>query len=612
NPIIFISLITVLLLTDMMNYNGKIVLYIFGLSAILVDVLRSAINSPVLLTMMQPLATLQRLRAHNIVKGIMDPFAYFFCGAFLLIVFYRDVYSLEILVIVLLALALAWVIGIFKVHQQYLKTLIKTISSRYFSQEEFSLYDHAARELIENKIKAGTELEVLYILKMLATRRGEESSELIIQALKHPSERVINEALNLTGALHIKESEATLSEIINNHPSLAIRSEAIKVLSKITFQDDVILPLMQSEEKAIRHSAIIAVLNHSKVLQHVAAAEQSIKDLLTSPIDDEKKEAALILCETGNGHFDNELIGLLNEKNESLQLLAVKAIGHHPSHQCLYALINKINDYPKAVADALVTAREKSLPFLKAKMLSDQCFAKQKELLINAIGRIGGKASHEILLGLMKELPGCQPTIIKILHRCHFKSTGANQPDIESLIREYLVAAAIVLHMQKRLLSTSKDNKILFRSLEIELISIRDTLLFLFSFIYNREQISKVKAAMEINKKERNANAIELIDMTVKKEFANPFNAAFEFGDIEHRCALLKNLFPKDIFPGIEEIFSSILIDEKLFYNNWTKACSLYTAKTLSHLIDKSLIHKYQHSDDLLLSEIAGYSVKNN
>ncbi|MEO7393671.1 MAG: Npt1/Npt2 family nucleotide transporter, partial [Chitinophagaceae bacterium] len=194
-PIIFISLIAVLLLTDMMNYNGKIVLYIFGLSAIMVDVLRSAINSPVLLTMMQPLATLQRLRAHNIVKGIMDPFAYFFCGAFLLIVFNRNIYSLEILVYVLLALALAWVIGIFRVHQQYLKTLIKTISSRYFSQEEFSLYDHAARELIENKINAGTELEVLYILKMLATRRGEESSELIIQALKHPSVRVINEAL---------------------------------------------------------------------------------------------------------------------------------------------------------------------------------------------------------------------------------------------------------------------------------------------------------------------------------------------------------------------------------------------------------------------------------
>jgi hypothetical protein len=79
-PVLLILLISSLLVTKALTSDTKIVLYIFGLSAIVADVLNSAINSPILLTMMQPLSTLERLRAHHIVKGIMDPFAYFFSG----------------------------------------------------------------------------------------------------------------------------------------------------------------------------------------------------------------------------------------------------------------------------------------------------------------------------------------------------------------------------------------------------------------------------------------------------------------------------------------------------------------------------------------------------
>ena len=50
----------------------------FGTVFILVDVLRTSFNTPVLLSLMQPLGTFERLRAHNIVKGIMDPFASFY------------------------------------------------------------------------------------------------------------------------------------------------------------------------------------------------------------------------------------------------------------------------------------------------------------------------------------------------------------------------------------------------------------------------------------------------------------------------------------------------------------------------------------------------------
>ena len=405
---------------------------------------------------MQPLSALERLRAHNIVKGIMDPFAYLFSGIFLLVFLEMKLYNLQSLSYVLLGLAILWIIGIFRVHQQYLKTLIKTISSRFFTQEEFNLYDPAARDLIEKKIDTGTELEVLYILRMLGDRRSTESNQLIIQALHHPSVKVTGEAMRLVSELHIREAEPWLSSLIKNHSANSIRSEAIKVLAKIAFHDSVIVPLMDSPDKSIRRSSVISVLNHSKTDEHIKKAGQKINQLLASENNADKKEAAAILCEIRSHDFDNGLVQLLNNNETSLQLSAIKAIGHHPSPRCMGHLIKKIDEYEKEVIEALITAREKSLPFINIRILDDQSSSKQKENLINAIGRIGGKASHEMLLSLIKELPGYASFIIKVLHRSHFKAGKNEHKFIEDLIRSHLITAAAILHMQKKCITSKR------------------------------------------------------------------------------------------------------------------------------------------------------------
>jgi hypothetical protein len=199
-----------------------------------------------------------------------------------------------------------------------------------------------------------------------------------------------------------------------------------------------------------------------------------------------------------------------------------------------------------------------------------------------------------------------------VLHRCHFSAGKEHQKQVEELIRNYIIRSAAILHMQKNILH-QKDNYVLLSgALQLELNQARETLLFLFSFLYDRDQISKIKRALEINKKETIANAIELVDMTVKKEFANPFNAVFEQGDIEHRCMLLTSLFPKDIYTEMEAILSEILSDSDLFYNNWSKACTFYVSKQNRNAVRQSLIGKYRESPQLLLKEMAEYAERIN
>jgi HEAT repeat protein len=611
-PAMLVVLVFIILLTDTMTYNNRIILYIFGVSAILTDVLNSAINSPVLLTIMQPLSGVERLRAHNIVKGIMDPFAYFLSGIILLVSYKFNFYTIQFLGYVLLFIAVAWIIGIFKVHQQYLKMLIKAISSRFFSQEDFNIYDPAARVMIAEKIKTGTELEVLYILRMLGSRKTEESIGLILEALRHPSEKVVTDALRLARELHLKEAEPVILPLIQTHPDDFIRSEAIKVFSSISYRDEIIAPLMNSAEDMTRRAAIITVLNHSESAVLKNEAESNIKKLLDSENDLHKLEAAHIIYETHDVRFDEEIIQLLGTTNPELNLAVIRVLGHHATDRCLESLMEKIDAFENPVLEALIIGREKSLPFILKRILSDKCSSKQKEKLIATIGRIGSKAAHELLFEMLHLLPADQPYILKILHRCHFKANKNTQPYLETLVRKNLVAAAGILHMQKNIPHQHEYNRILTGSLQLELLELRETLLYLFSFLYDRDQIGKIQAAIEINKKETQANAIELVDMTVKKEFANPFNAAFEEGDVEYRCNLLKNIFPKDIYPGLYPVVHELLEDKNLFYNDWTKSCSLYITKKSTLSVHQELILKYRHAENRVLKETADFASGNS
>jgi ATP:ADP antiporter, AAA family len=173
-PIALLSFNISILLIYENDAKSNLILYVFGAAAILVDALRASINSPVLLTILQPLSTPERLRAHNIVKGVMDPFAYLAVGFLLFELYNWHVYKLALLSWILIAVSVLWIIYVIRVHKQYIKTLIQTISSRYFQTDDVQLTGKATIEKIATKIETGTELEVLYLLKLLEKEKAQD------------------------------------------------------------------------------------------------------------------------------------------------------------------------------------------------------------------------------------------------------------------------------------------------------------------------------------------------------------------------------------------------------------------------------------------------------
>ena len=75
-PVILLGICLICLFFAARTSSFKNTFYLFGVLALATDVLRMAVQSPVLLAAMQPLPTHQRLRGHTLLKGLMDPFAF--------------------------------------------------------------------------------------------------------------------------------------------------------------------------------------------------------------------------------------------------------------------------------------------------------------------------------------------------------------------------------------------------------------------------------------------------------------------------------------------------------------------------------------------------------
>lgn len=607
-PIAVFLLIVVVLIAFNYNPDSKLILYVFGSAAILVDSLRASINSPVLLTILQPLSTQERLRAHNIVKGIMDPFAYLFIGLLLLFLYKWKLYRLELLCYIIIVLSVIWALYVFLIQKAYLNTLIQTLSSRYFTKDEFNVNEKATIDRITEKIHDGTELEVLYLLKMLDDDKSTINEQLIATALKHPSATVCITALDIVEKKHLHSITDVVAGLISSNSNSTVKSKALRVLSSTGFNYTFIFPFLSAGDPLLQEAAVTAILRYATTEAERKPAVEIVKQLSNSPEPSQRISAVKTISEMEGTAFRDDFDRLLNDPVAAVQKAAIASVSSSTDKQTIAQLVSLFPSFNKEVTEAFVRAGSKSVDAIKELLYHQAAEQKQKQKLILACGRIPGKQVQHFLLELITDFPSESYTIIKALNKTGFHADEKNKAQIDSLTQHHLLLAVEILFMLNRSRSTHEIKGFMYDSLQLELLDIRETLLNLFSFYSNKQQVDKIKKALYLNKKEIAANALELIEVTIKKEHASTFNTAFEDTDLTVRCAALKKLIPETAYADIEKVIIRVLQEENAFFNHWTKACSLHTSKQRSLGIDRKIIHRYLESEDILLRETATYA----
>ncbi len=608
-PVVLLLLISIIILTQNLAGFQMAMVYLFGATYIVVDILRSAINSPVFLTIMQPLSNHERLRAHTIVKGIMDPFASLIAGVMLLtLIYYQQRVDLLTLSYFFLGICLLWIIGIYRVNSQYLKTVVKTISSNYFNLENFSISDSGTLEWLKEKAKTGSETEVINILNMLFQNEHAMSDELVTAALQHPSEKVKSATLRLIEMQPFPEAANLLLPFLkhNNSPLLVVPT--IKIMCRNGVDDQVIMPYLEHPEKEIRLAAITGLFFYGSgegkehatfILQQMMAAENT----------DERINAAEILSRQEKCSHTELILRLMNDHDAGVRKTAFIAAGKSGNEMLIQELLNRFYIDETAILQPLFIAGEQSLPFILAYIKSPKASLLQKEKLILLCSRIGGKKAQKILLNLLTSHPEEYLVVIKALYRINLIIQPADLPVFISMANTLLARSAGIIYMQNSLEPIHGKYQLMINSFFLELDGLRECLLYIFALIYDRGHINKVRTAYATGKKESIIIAMEIIDITVRKDIAVQFNTIFEPGNITERMHDLRKVYPVQFFENVEQILIRILAEEIRPYNNWTIACSLYTSKKQHHTVDKALIKKYTLAENALLRETALYAL---
>ena len=604
-PVGMVLLIALIIMVGSLSNDHKLIFYLFGISSIVVEVLRTSFNTPVLLTLMQPLPIAERLRAHNIVKGVMDPFASFVSGIVLLLFYYLGKKAdIIFLCYGLLALGALWVIGVVLVNRRYVSILIKTISSRYFIRDEFVLNDEVVMAQIKKRMMTGSELEVISILNMLNSKKIDKvAEELVLELLHHPSDRIKVEAIHVIASRNFTNADESLVKLFSNGVHDTVKTEAIKTFCKIGTNESAITAYLHDDNDSIRYAALTGMLTSRQqdIQRH---AESALSQLLNSDTDSEKMKGISILNEVKNFYSHPSHGILIEDPNDEIAQSAIKAIGKAADITTLRVLLNQIGTHEKYVIEALQEAGEKSVILIEEQLEGGFVNPRLQHKLIIVLGRIGGEYSTRVLLRLLRKGKQTE-AIIRALHRCRYSTTDETHNDFELLTRAYISYGVELLHMQQALSKNSQNYEVLHNSLYYEIQNIREILLYLFGCMYDRQKMNQVKYGLSARGVESSANAMEIIELTVRKDIARLFNTLFEGTSVEQRCESLRALLADAEFNQANQVLTRILSEKPIDYYSWTKACSLYFSKKYDQFVDVSLFEKFVASDNLLLKETA-------
>ncbi len=605
SPVILFVFLVSIISISLFNHDRLAVIYVFGLMAIITEVLKTSLQDPVFLSLMQPLSSSLRLRGHTIVKGVMDPFALIFSGfvlfSLLKISGHVDLFQLSYLVFTLL---IVWVIMIFVVDREYVRTLVTALDRRYSVGNEIDLTEEKTRNVLLQKISTGERGEAIYILNLIEKQYADDKEELVLKALEHPQKEVRMEAIKLSERKKIIAALPLIEKIIAARTDTELLPEAVKAMCMLQPEElENIDEFVEDNDPRLMKAAITGLMT-SGGISAVVTAGQRLLLLISSTVVAERKMATEIIGDLGVQSFYKPLLNLLKDENLEVVKAAILSSGKVKNERLIRPLMQLFLQHKneKLVIDALHEAGDIALKEITNALTHEQLTRQQQAKLILLCGRIGSDNATKILDELVWKTPALRADIFHALHLCEFKLQPHNRAQHIELMNHYINASTKILFMIQvaEKISTAK---ILADALHLELNEIRYSLLLLFSFVYDKEKMMKAKSAFSVKKREGIANALEVIEIEVPKEISLKFNKIFEPGTIGDKCNAMQFYFKEQL--TYEKMIDDILHNHHHHYHRWTKAAALHSVGFYTGIEKKKWLEKAQTENDILLYQTA-------
>ena len=578
-------------------------IYIFGVMAMLTEVLRSTMQEPVFFILFQPLKEQLRLKGHMISKGYMLPLSFIIVGLTLFVMYNAGIAITIMLTVKILLINLAlWAFVIFFISKTYLKTIHSSLKRNFFSSDEIYVYDDKIFEILLNKINNGQKKEVVYALKLLDKAKYPELDNLLEQQLLNNTDseikKYILDELELRGKINVE----TLKNILPGESDIEVKQKIVSILC----QHDTGYLKMASDniadyEYEIRKIIIINLLNQ-KEFTYLFKAGNEIDNLINSVNPDERELAIHIISELKHVQFENAIKELMNDPEQSVKRSAILAACKLKIAKLLPAIIGLLDTPENKYLVIKGLHQYGDTLFLDMKNLPGEMLQNHSSTFIKIAGKVKGHHSINFLLAKLNDT-SC-PTE-KIIHALWLKEYQHASPSeiekLHKLLNHFLFASHEKINNYYEI-PDFKDQDLMKRSIYNETRNDLITALEICAILFRKKEINRIIELMQIEKNDKIYNAMEMLELVLPKKISIALNYLFDF--------VLDPKYTKKIFVknDVKTFFNKILLNDVVTYNPWTKAVYMYCSwKNNDTDVFKNINKKNDPNEPFIIKETRDY-----
>ena len=601
-PVVLIAIFSFIIIYSRFNPAGNSLLYLFGIAAVINEVINYAILIPLLLSLMQPLPSELRLKAHTLVKGIMDPLALLVSGIFL-----YEMYKLEgnldvvHLCYFLLGLLVLWMFLVVRVEKEYLKELTDALKKKYLHGVDLEIKDERTMKLFKETLNRQEENSSIFILGMIEKYYEPALDKLVMNALASSSPNIKAAALEVIENKRILSAYTEVKKIMDCDND-TLKMQAFKTLYALQDSDNLGEEMNWETNPELLKLKLVGILRYRENIQH---ALTKIAELVNGGTEQERIIAAQVLNAVDNLESREFILRLLHDPSSAVVQEALKSLPRHPGPKITQVLEEQFNRRPSPELFLAITkCGEAGFKFLKAYFADPNIPEKDLKPYIRLCGLEGSDNSHAILTEWIETRPRLHSEILHALRQSHYRLDGENETKFLQWCNFYLGRAVKMIDMMHSNMVLKKDKRITSAIMN-DLDLLIEKLLHLFSLLYDEEKIMRVQHGLQSGKREDVANAMEIIELSVKKEHALEFNMILEKklslkeGDIHaHHTG----------FHRLPQNFIRHIFEENSFvFTRWTQAIVMYTLTPEEVKQNTPIITRFASVSDELLSETANF-----
>ena len=588
--------------------SSHVAFYLFGVMAISADILRSAIQSPVLLATLQPLPAAQRLRGHTVIKGLMDPFAFFASGLLLFTIIASHIaVDFVLLSIILIFITCFWMLSCYFVDKNYITMLTTAIRKRTLDGRSISITDTDSLNFLLVKIEKGDEKEAMSVLQLVSSQPVSHE-KFYLKALEHNSMNVRKEALQLILDRKYDNLLPDLKRVMREHSHSPDLQYFVRTVGLLDKTED-ISPFLLHADESVVNASVLALLSNNEESKR-AIGESHLLKLFESENTDHHIQALKIVRELKDERYAEQVHMIIRQQKFESRSQALQTAGILRNEKLIDHLLSDFLETEKDhdILEALRLAGDTAAERIRSLLNSKNCSAFKRRKLFSLLGKIEGNASVSVLQESLERFPQDTGILLSILYHLKFRSTE-NASFFKKMIADTLETGAGIVHKSHFLETQPARYQLLEKALELELAGLRDRCIHLFSFLYDPEKITRAKAGFDLNTGGSAANSFELIESIVPREYAQLFTILFEYADLPYKISRLRKLNKTQVIT-IDSFIHDTLMSQSELFNDWTKSCVLYTFRAGNGLLSSEMLRRYQHSDNPMIKEITDTILK--